>query len=230
MEKPTAVHPHLPRLSQGVTGVLCLEGLVFQDPVVVAVALALVVVARFAPLWSPVHWFFRRIARPAEQLEPIAPVRFSQTLAVGFLSLAVILFLVGADTLAWVVVGLVATLALLSATTGLCVGCEIYRLTLMRSGSEGDVRRGLGLHGAGPWLVVLTAPGCTRCEPVARQLEDIARPRPVTRVDLSTTPDAAKLPVRSVPAVIAIGGDGFVRQARAGRLDRGVLEELAAAI
>ena len=230
MEQPTAVHPHLPRLSQGITGVLCLEALVFQDRVVVAVALALVVIARFAPRWSPVHWFFRRIARPATQLEPIAPVRFSQTLAVGFLAVAVILFVAGAAALGWVVVGLVATLALLSATTGLCVGCEIYRLTLMRGGGESDVRRGLGLSGAGPWLVVLTAPGCARCEPVARQLEDIARPRPVTRVDLSTTPEAARLPVRSVPAVIAIGGDGVVRQARAGRLDRGVLEELAAAI
>ena len=125
MEQPTAVHPHLPRLSQGITGVLCLEALVFQDRVVVAVALALVVIARFAPRWSPVHWFFRRIARPATQLEPIAPVRFSQTLAVGFLAVAVILFVAGAAALGWVVVGLVATLALLSATTGLCATSRI---------------------------------------------------------------------------------------------------------
>ena len=195
--------------------------MLFQDPWVVVAALALVVVARFAPQWSPVHWFFRRIARPAEDLEPVAPVRFSQTLAVVALALA----LVG-----WIVVGLVTTLALLSATTGICVGCEFYRVALARRGGDDDVRTGLGLTGQGPWLVVLTAPGCARCEPVARQLEEIARPRPVLRVDLSRSPQAARLPVRSLPAVIAVGGDGHVRRVGAGRLDQGVLEALAAAV
>jgi Domain of unknown function (DUF4395) len=230
MDLPTAVHPHLPRLSQGVTGVLCLEGLVFQDRWVVIAALALVIVARFTPQWSPVHWFFRRFARPATELEPIGPVRFSQTLAVAFLSLAAALLFAGIALAGWIVVGVVMTLALLSATTGICVGCEIYRVTLLRGGDDGDVRRGLGLQGVGPWLVVLTAPGCARCEPVARQLEELANPQAVTRVDLSRTPDAARLPVRSVPAVIAIGGDGRVRHARAGRLDAAVLRELVAAV
>jgi len=227
---PSAVHPHLPRLSQAVTGVLCLEALIFQDPWVVAFALALVLVALFAPRWSPVHWFFRRIQRPAEELEPIGPVRFSQRLAAGALTLAVVLFLAGADTAGWVVAGAVAALALLSATTGLCVGCEVYRLMLLRRGADGDVRAGLGLRGAGPWLVVLTAPGCARCEPVARQLEDVAGPGPVVRVDISRTPAAARLPVRSVPAVIAIGADGHIRRASAGHLDRGALERAAAAV
>jgi len=227
---PNAVHPHLPRLSQAVTGVLCLEALLFQDLWVVVFALALVVVARFAPQWSPVHWFFRRIARPAEELEPIAPVRFSQTVAVVALTLAVVLLISGASIVGWIAVGLVTTLALLSATTGICVGCALYRVTLARRGRDGDVRQGLGLTGQGPWLVVLTAPGCARCEPVARQLEEIARPQPVVRVDLSRTPQAAKLPVRSVPAVLAVGNDGRVRQARAGRLDPGVLAALAAAV
>ena len=227
---PNVVHPHLPRLSQAVTGVLCLEALLFQDPWVVVAALALVVVARFAPQWSPVHWFFRRIARPAEDLEPVAPVRFSQTLAVVALALAVVLLLSGAALVGWIVVGLVTTLALLSATTGICVGCAFYRVALARRGGDDDVRTGLGLTGQGPWLVVLTAPGCARCEPVARQLEEIARPRPVLRVDLSRSPQAARLPVRSLPAVIAVGGDGHVRRVGAGRLDQGVLEALAAAV
>lgn len=222
------IHPHLPRLAQAVTGVLCLEGITFQDPWVVVAALVLVVTGRFAPRWSPVHWFFRRIARPADEVEPAAPVRFSQTIAIGALVLAVILLAAGAQRVGWVVVGLVAALALLSAITGICVGCEIYRLALARSGSVGDVREGLGLQGTGPWLVVLTAPGCARCEPVARQLEAIARPQPVIRIDLSSTPEAARLPVRSVPAVITVDCDGLVRTTRAGRLDRGVLDELVA--
>jgi len=133
----------------------------------------------------------------------------------------------GAPTAAWIVVGIIAVVALFSAVTGYCVGCEIYRLLLARGGADGDVRDDLGLHGAGPWLVVLTAPGCARCEPVARQLEEVAAPRSIVRIDLTRTPAAARLSVRSVPAVIAIGGDGRVRRALTGRLDRPILEEVA---
>ncbi len=227
---PTAVHPHLPRLGQAVTGVLCVEALLFRDPWVVAAALLLVAIGLVAPRWSPVHWFFKAIARPATELEPVAPVRFSQRIAVGALALALVLLIAGADLAGWIVAGLVAGLALLSATTGLCVGCEAYRLLLARRGAEGDVRGPLGLDGAGPWLVVLTAPGCARCEPIARELEDVAGARPVVRVDLTRTPGATRLPVRSVPAVIAVGRDGHVIRALAGRLDRGTLEEAAAAV
>ena len=69
-----------------------------------------------------------------------------------------------------------AALALLSAIAGVCVGCEVYRLLAgpARRGAEGDVRGDLGLTGDGPWLVVLTAPGCARCEPVAREMERAA--------------------------------------------------------
>lgn len=63
MERLTAVHPHLPRLAQAVTGVLCLEALLFQDPWVVAVPLALVAVARFAPQWSPGQRFLTQPSR-----------------------------------------------------------------------------------------------------------------------------------------------------------------------
>jgi hypothetical protein len=225
------VHPHLPRLSQAVTGVLTLEALLFGDPIVVLVALGLVLVALLAPRWSPVHWFFRRIARPAEDLEPVAPVRFSQTLAAVALASASVLLFAGAETAGWVIVGAVSAMALFSAASGFCVGCAVYRVAMARSGDrDGDVRAALGLEGAGPWLVVVTAPGCARCEPVARRLEDMADGRPVVRVDLSRTPAAARLPVTSVPAVVAVDADGRVRRAHAGRLDQVALREALAAV
>jgi Domain of unknown function (DUF4395) len=230
MSRPAAVHPHLPRFAQAVTGVICLEALVFQDPWSVAVALGLIAISLTAPRLSPVHFLFRLVARPATDLEPVAPVRFAQGMAAVILALALGLFAAGLDTAAWVVVGLIAVVALFSAISGFCVGCEIYRVLLTRGGGDGDVREGLGLTGAGPWLVVLTAPGCARCEPVARQLEEVASPRGIVRVDLTRTPAGARLPVRSVPAVIAIGGDGRVRRALTGRLDRPILEEAAAAV
>lgn len=226
-----AVHPLQPRFAQGVTGVLCLEAIVFDQPAVVAVALALVLLGLAGPRWSPVAWLFRLIARPPEQLEPAAPVRFSQALAAAFLIGAVALLLAGATTAGWILVGLVAALALVSAITGFCVGCEAYRLLLAaRSRGEGDVRGDLGLTGDGPWLVVLTAPGCARCEPVAREMESAAGGREVVRVSLAEHPRAAALPVRSVPAALAVDADGRLRAARAGRLARADIDGVLAAL
>jgi hypothetical protein len=138
---------------------------------------------------------------------------------------------VGAVAAGWTLVGLVAALALVSAVTGLCVGCELYRVVLgRRGGPPVDVRADLGLTGSGPWLVVLTAPGCARCEPVARELERVAGERTVHRVSLGDHPRAGSLPVRSVPAALAVARDGTVRAARAGRLDPPVLTEVLAAL
>src|SRR3954469_24119572 len=167
-----AVHPLQPRFAQAITGVLCLEAIVFGQPAVVAVALALVLLGLARPRWSPVAWLFRLIARPPRELEPAAPVRFSQMLAAVFLALSLGLLAGGAEVAGWVVAGLVSAMALLSAITGLCLGCEAYRLLLARrSRADADVRGDLGLTGDGPWIVVLTAPGCARCEPVARDVE-----------------------------------------------------------
>jgi hypothetical protein len=131
-----------------------------------------------------------------------------------------------------VVAALVAVVALFSAISGICVGCEVYRLWLAtRTGGDGgDLRGDLGLEGRGPWLVVLTAPGCARCEPVAREMERAAGDRPVQRVSLADHPRAASLPVRSVPAALAVGDDGRLRVARAGRLDADDLARVLAAV
>lgn len=230
MSAPPTVHPLAPRFAQGITAALCIEALAFHTPGAVVAAFVLVAVALFAPRFSPVGWVFRRVAPPPRELEPAAPTRFSQLLAVVFLGLASVALFTGLTLVGWILTGMVACLALLSATTGLCVGCEIYRLALARRTDHGeDPRRLMGLDGEGPWLVMLTAPGCARCEPAARELEAVAG-RPVRRVDLSRTPSAAKLPVRSVPAALAVGADGRLHAVRAGRLDRAVLAEVAAAV
>lgn len=230
MSAPATVHPLAPRFAQGITAALCIEALVFGTPGAVVAAFALVLVALVAPRLSPVGWVFRRIAPPPAELEPAAPTRFSQGLAAIFLGTASVLLFTGPAGVGSVIVGMVAALALLSSVGGICVGCEVYRLALARrTDHSGDPRRLMALDGDGPWLVMLTAPGCARCEPAARELESVAG-RPVSRVDLSRTPDAAKLPVRSVPAALAVARDGSLRAVRAGRLDRAALAEVAAAV
>ncbi len=227
---PQTVHPLQPRFAQAITGVLCLEALVFQTWPVVAVALGLVVLGLAAPRFSPVTWLFQRMARPPASLEPAAPVRFSQGVAVVALGAATLSLAAGAELAGWIITGAVAGLALLSAIGGICVGCEIYRLALRRRGGEDDLRQALGLDGTGPWLVVLTAPGCARCEPAARALEEVADGRPVIRVNLRERPEAAAVPVRSVPAALAVGADGRLRAARAGRLETPDLTHVLAAL
>ncbi|MFN8109939.1 MAG: DUF4395 domain-containing protein [Thermoleophilia bacterium] len=231
MSAPPTVHPLAPRFAQGITAALCIEALAFHTPGAVVAAFVLVAVALFAPRFSPVGWVFRRVAPPPRELEPAAPTRFSQLLAVVFLGLASVALFTGLTLVGWILTGMVACLALLSATTGLCVGCEIYRLALARRTDHGEdpASTSMGLDGEGPWLVMLTAPGCARCEPAARELEAVAG-RPVRRVDLSRTLSAAKLPVRSVPRRPG-GADGRLHAVRAGRLDyRAVLAEVAAAV
>lgn len=227
-----AVHPLQPRFAQAITGVLCLEAALFQTWPVVAVALGLVVVAIVAPRRSPVTLLFRLIAPPPRELEPVAPVRFAQGMAAVMLAAALALMAAGLATAGWVVVGLVAAVALFSAISGFCVGCEIYRVLLAarRREATDDLRRDLGLDGAGPWLVVVTAPGCARCEPVARALESAAEGRPVVRVDLARTPAAARLPIRSVPAALAVDRDGELRALRVGRLDQAELAGVVQAV
>lgn len=229
MTRPAAVHPQLPRFAQAITGVLCLEALLFGQPAVVAVALALIVLNLISPRVSPVAILFRALARPPERLEPAAPVRFSQGIATVLLGAACVLFLAGVDTVGWVLVGLVSAIALASAISGVCIGCEMYRLLFLRTRHVEDVRGDLGLTGGGPWLVVLTAPGCARCEPVARELERVVS-RDVVRVNIAERPEATTLPVRSVPAVLAVGADGGLRMARAGRLAEEDLRAVAAAV
>lgn len=232
MPKITTVHPMAPRFSQAVTGVLCLEAVVFQTWPVVAVALALIALNLADPRLSPVAWLFRLVARPTGELEPAAPVRFAQYMAVAMLAAALGAFAAGWWLAGWIVVGAVSAVAIFSAASGFCIGCEIYRVLLAsRRGGEGDDLRGpLGLGGEGPWLVVLTAPGCARCEPVAREFERAADGREVVRVNLAERPAAAVVPVRSVPAVLAVGADGRLVSARAGALKRPELTEIAAAV
>lgn len=226
------VHPLQPRFAQAVTGVLALEAVVFGSWPVVPVALALILLNLAGPRWSPVAHLFRLFAPPPKDLEPAAPVRFAQVMAAVMLSAAIALWLTGFETAGWIVVGAVGVVALFSAATGFCIGCEIHRLLFAaRRGEAGaDLRGVLGLEGAGPWLVVLTAPGCARCEPVARALERAADGREVVRVDLAARPQAAAVPVRTVPAAIAVDGEGGLVAARAGRLAPGDLDAVVAAV
>jgi hypothetical protein len=66
---------------------------------------------------------------PPRELEEAGPPRFSNTLGFVFLTAASLAFYLPdepIETVAWGLGLVVSALALLAATTGLCVGCELY--------------------------------------------------------------------------------------------------------
>jgi hypothetical protein len=84
---------------------------------------------RYWPLGRP--WPLVRSALrldPPLELEAEYPPRFAQALGSIVLTLAVVLFILGATPLAWLPVAAVAALQTLLAVTGYCLGCRLYFL------------------------------------------------------------------------------------------------------
>jgi hypothetical protein len=61
-------------------------------------------------------------------LEDARPPRFANLVGVAFLGAASLAHAIGWEAAGLALGGIVATLALLAATTGLCAGCEAYKL------------------------------------------------------------------------------------------------------
>jgi hypothetical protein len=107
----------------------------------------------------------------------------------------------------------VAALALLSAATGFCAGCEAYRvLARLRGVRSGALTRidlaDLGTHAA-PLVVQFTHPLCTDCRTLEKRLR--AGGARVATVDVSKRPELArKYGVAVVPTAVSVNADGTV--------------------
>jgi hypothetical protein len=69
-------------------------------------------------------------------IEDSRPPRFANKVGVAFLGAASLAFALGFDPLGWALDLTVAALALAAAATGICAGCEIYRLLAWVPGIE----------------------------------------------------------------------------------------------
>ncbi|WP_332667323.1 DUF4395 domain-containing protein [Aeromicrobium sp.] len=144
MSQPTQVDPRGLRVAAGITaGVLALV-LITPAPVstvLLAFQVAVFAVAALVSLQaSPYSVLFAkvvrpRIGRPAE-LEDSRPPRFAQVVGLGFTAAALVAFLAGATAVGYVATVFALVAALLNASVGLCLGCELYlalrRLTPVR--------------------------------------------------------------------------------------------------
>lgn len=134
MSQPTQVDPRGLRVAAGITAVVLALVLVTPGPVnLILLAIQVVVFAAAALIGlqqSPYSIFFATVVRPRigppAELEDSRPPRFAQVVGLVFAAAALIAFLAGATTVGYVATVFALVAALLNASIGLCLGCELY--------------------------------------------------------------------------------------------------------
>lgn len=207
-----------PRANQAVVALLCFAAFATGAwPLLALTALHLALTLWLGRRWclpflAYFGWVQPRLGEGP--LEDARPPRFANQLGAVVLTAASLAHLVGFVALGWTLGLLVGGLALLSAATGFCAGCEMYRLLALARG----IRRraieridlvGLGAPEGAEVIVQFTHPLCADCQALDRRLE--GQVRPVVRVDVSRRPDLArKYGVSVVPLAYRVRPDGAV--------------------
>jgi len=207
-----------PRVNQAVVALLCLAAFATGLwPLLALTALHLALTIWLGRRWclpflAYFGWVQPRLGEGP--LEDARPPRFANLLGAIVLGVASLAHLAGLPTLGWALGLLVAGLALLSAATGFCAGCEMYRLVALARGIRHRVIERIDLAGLGApegaeVVVEFTHPLCADCQALDHRLEGQARP--VVRVDVSRRPDLArKYGVAVVPLAYRVRPDGAV--------------------
>lgn len=152
------------------------------------------------------------------KIEDSRAPRFANIIGAVFLLSGALAGILGFPFLSLALGGVVGMLATLAVVTGLCVGCEMYKVgarlrgvthkTLVRldladfaiAGSDG---------GGGDLVVEFEHPLCSDCQELGKRLE--AKGTRVVRVDVSKRADLArKYGVAHVPLALRVREDGSV--------------------
>ena len=141
-------------------------------------------------------------------IEDARPPRFANMVGLVVLGAASVAHAVGLEVLGWSLGLLVAVLALLAATTGFCVGCEIYRLIAKMRGVYGhrldrvDLAE-IGVDEVGDIIVVFTHPLCSDCHILERRLA--SEGQRFVSVDVTERRDLArKYGIAVVPTAVTV--------------------------
>jgi Domain of unknown function (DUF4395) len=136
----TVVDARAPRFTQAVIGALAL--LAFATgwwPLLAIIAAQLAVGVTLGRRWCVPCVFYFEVLQPRfgeGPIEDARPPRFANVVGVVVLGTASLAHGFGLHALGWALGLLVAGLALLSAATGFCVGCEAYKLLARFRGVE----------------------------------------------------------------------------------------------
>jgi len=207
-----------PRVNQTVVALLALATLFTGSPIFVAL--------QAAQLWIGLTLgrrfclsclFYFEVLQPRIGEGPIEdsrPPRFANLVGAIFLTASTVAYVIGLAAVGAVLAGIVAALAALAAATGLCAGCEMYRVAArLRGIRPGPLARvDLADFGAAPRgeiVVQFTHPLCTDCRTLEDQLR--AQGREVVTVDVAKRPELArKYGIALVPTAVAVAPGGIV--------------------
>ena len=136
----TVVDARAPRFTQAVIGILALVAfLTGWWPQLAILAAQLAVGVTLGRRWCVPCLFYFEVLQPRfgeGPIEDARPPRFANVVGVVVLGAASVAHAFGLHTFGWTLGLLVAGLALLSAATGFCVGCEAYKLLARFRGVE----------------------------------------------------------------------------------------------
>lgn len=207
------IDPRGPRFNQAVLAVALLAGFTADARWVVPLfAAVLFLGAAFGPRYGPFLRLYAEVVkprlRPPSELEDPRPPRFAAAVGVAFLAAAAVAFALGAVGVGWALALVVAALAGLAATTGVCVGCEIYVWAARLAAVRRPARVWTGRSRT--WLV-FTTPYCASCGPVADRLRTSDPSTEVVTVDaMEDHTLAATYRVRSAPTAVLVDPAGEV--------------------
>jgi Domain of unknown function (DUF4395) len=128
----SVIDARAPRFNQAVVGIVALVA-VTAGPwwLLALLAAQLAVGLTFGRRWCLPCLAYFELVQPRfgeGPLEDARPPRFANIVGAVFLSGASLAFATGAEAAGTLLGALVAALALIAAATGLCVGCEAYKL------------------------------------------------------------------------------------------------------
>jgi hypothetical protein len=213
-----------PRFNQAVIGLLALVSVALGWwPVLGLLAAQLAVGLTFGRRYCLPCLAYFELVQPRFGEGPIEdsrPPRFANMVGIAVLGSATVAYAVGLTTVGAALGLLVAGLALLAAATGLCAGCEVYRLGARLRGVRShrldrvDLTE-LGLTPNGEVVVHFTHPLCSDCTRLERRFREEGRD--VVVVDVSRQPELArKYGVALVPTAVAVSSTGAVLARLAG--------------
>jgi hypothetical protein len=134
------IDANAPRFNQAVIGALALVAfLTGWWPLLAILAAQLAIGLTLGRRWCLPCLAYFELVQPRIGEGPVEdsrPPRFANKVGVAFLGAASLALAFGFDLLGWALGLTVAALALAAAATGICAGCEIYRLLARVRGIE----------------------------------------------------------------------------------------------
>jgi hypothetical protein len=225
-----------PRTNQAFIGSLALLAFLFEFTWLPALlALQLAGGLTFGRQYCLPCLFYFEVLQPRfgeGRLEDARPPRFANMVGLAFLSAATLAFVLGAPAVGWTLTLIVAGLALLAATTGVCMGCAAYVwLARLRGLRVKPSDAGLGASGMpGVGVIGFSGPYCLACQAWEEQLTGAGID--FRKIDVGERPELArKYRVKSTPLVLAVRlPEGLVLERYDAEPERDQVERLAALV